>query len=69
MDTKIKFLRLQEVLVRTGLSRSSVYLLINQAKFPAPVKLGRRMSAWVESELDRWLEEKVSARNNSKGGR
>ena len=54
-------LRLPAVLERTGLSRSTVYLMISKDEFPASVSLGERAVGWVESQVDQWLDEKISA--------
>jgi len=54
-------LRLPSVLERTGLSRSTVYLMMSRDEFPATISLGDRAVGWVESEIDQWLEEKISA--------
>jgi len=56
-----RFLRWPEVKDRVGYSRSQVHLLIKQGKFPAPCKLGIRASAWLESSIDHWISERVSA--------
>lgn len=56
-----RFLRWPEVKGRVGYSRSQVHLLIKQGKFPAPCKLGARASAWLESSIDQWISERVSA--------
>ena len=61
-------LRLSEILKRTGLSRSTLYSMISKNEFPSPLKIGARASAWVESEVNRWIDEKISSRNNRKGG-
>lgn len=37
-------LRLPKVIERTGLSRSSIYALITKGMFPAPVRIGERVS-------------------------
>src|SRR5687767_8708503 len=42
-------LRLPEVMARTGLARSTVYLHMKQGNFPAAVRLGDRAVAWRES--------------------
>lgn len=47
-----KFIRLPEVQERTGLSKSSIYLRIQQGIFPPPVKLGLRASGWPEREVE-----------------
>lgn len=57
----ISILRLPEVLSRTGLSRSSIYLRIANGEFPAPVSLGGRAVGWPETEVEEWLAEKVAS--------
>lgn len=56
----ISLLRRREVEQRTGLSRSTIYAWINDNRFPRPVKLGERIVAWRESDIDDWLESRVS---------
>lgn len=55
-DVKPCFLRLEEVLDRVGLSKSSVYDRINKGKFPAQKKLGES-SRWLESEITDWIKD------------
>lgn len=52
-------LRLPQVKVRTGLSRSLIYLFIKEGKFPKQVNLGDRAVGWLESEIDRWIESRI----------
>jgi prophage regulatory protein len=54
-------IRLPVVLERTGLSRSTVYLMISRNEFPASVSLGERAVGWISSEIDAWLEERIEA--------
>ncbi len=42
-------------------SRQHVHRLIRAGTFPAPVKLGPMTNAWLESELDDWLEARIEA--------
>ncbi|MDT8805371.1 helix-turn-helix transcriptional regulator [Vibrio vulnificus] len=58
----IRLIRFREVLAMTGLSRSSVYRFIEANQFPAQVQLGGRAVAWVESEVQEWIQQRVSAR-------
>ncbi|MEN9681257.1 MAG: hypothetical protein RLZZ627_1150 [Pseudomonadota bacterium] len=53
-----RFLRLREVLSLTGRSKTSVY---SDPNFPRPVKLSMRQSAWIESEVKTWMNERVLA--------
>ena len=55
------FLRLPEVKAVTGLSKTSLYALIREKSFPAPVRLGPRAVAWVRSEIRQWAVERVHA--------
>lgn len=62
----ISILRRRDVEVRTGLSRSTIYLRLSEGRFPAPVKLGGRAVGWVESEIQAWLTEQVSNRSGTR---
>ncbi len=47
--------RLAEVRDRTGLSRSEIYRRVSIGTFPAPVKLGRRSTAWDSRKVSAWI--------------
>ena len=51
-------LRVPQVLDRTKLSKTHLYRLIQQGKFPRPHKLSERVSAWDEAAVDFWLAER-----------
>lgn len=53
--------KLSEVKNTTGLSGSTVYRLAKEGKFPKPIKLGERSSGWLSSEIEKWLEERITA--------
>lgn len=55
-----KLMRLPAVIERTGFSRSWIYELINQKQFPQPIKIGSRAVAFVEGEIDEWIEMLIS---------
>lgn len=56
-----RILRLPEVMARTGLSRSTIYLRVSQGTFPKPVSLGARAVGWVEAEIQEWLQRQIEA--------
>lgn len=58
-----RLLKLKTVIENTGLSRSHIYALAQQDLFPKPVKLTERSSAWVESEVQDWIENRIAQRN------
>lgn len=61
LDAVIQFLRLPAVCARTGLSRSQVYRLEAEGRFPGRVKLGLSTSAWIESEIQAWAAARIAA--------
>ncbi len=58
-----RILRLPEVKLRTGLSRSTIYLKVSQNLFPKPMSIGERSVGWLESEIDSWINERAENRN------
>ncbi len=52
MTTTDSFLRLPEVLAIIPVSRATWYDGIKKGRFPAPVKLGPRVSLWRRSEIE-----------------
>lgn len=54
-------IRIGEVCRRTGLSKSQIHRLISNATFPSSVKLGLRAAAWVERDVEKWLQDQISA--------
>jgi predicted DNA-binding transcriptional regulator AlpA len=42
--------------------------LIQAGKFPAPIKLGtgpNSRNAWIEAEIDAWIEQRIAARDGA----
>ncbi|NHB92948.1 helix-turn-helix transcriptional regulator [Photorhabdus cinerea] len=54
------FIRLPEVQRRTGYSKAWIYRLIADDKFPKQVKIGTRSVAFVESEIDGWIDQRIA---------
>lgn len=52
-------LRRPQVEARTGISRSTIYLWMENGDFPRPVKLGTRLVAWRESDITAWLDSRI----------
>ena len=62
---KLSILRRKQVEKRTGLSRSTIYLRIQEGTFPRPINLGVRAVGWLENEIEAWLAARLEIRNNS----
>ena len=53
-------LRLNQVMARTGLSRSSIYQRIKSQQFPAQSPIGARAVAWSESSIEAWIQSRLA---------
>lgn len=51
------FYRLHDVMRICALSRSTIYRRIAEGRFPAPVRLGGRASAWPSEALQTWIND------------
>ena len=68
-----RFIRLPEVLSRTGYGRTSIYRKMEDGSFPRSVKLGgppvgpeafdSRAIAWIEDEVEQWIESRIEERD------
>ncbi|HEY3982491.1 AlpA family transcriptional regulator [Cedecea sp.] len=52
-------IRLPEVQRRTGFSKAWLYRLMSLRRFPSAVKIGVRSIAFVESEVDDWINQRI----------
>lgn len=55
----MKFLKLQQVMDKTTLCRSSIYNLIKAGDFPKNVTVMGQRKAWLESEVEDWMMSKM----------
>jgi predicted DNA-binding transcriptional regulator AlpA len=51
------FYRLRDVVRISALSKSTIYRRIAEGRFPAPVSLGPRASAWPREALQAWIND------------
>lgn len=61
-----RVLRLPEAAAFTGLSRATLWRLLDAGKFPKPIALteGRRPTrGWLLEELDAWIDQRKAARD------
>lgn len=54
-------IRLPEVLRRSALSKTSVYDLMKAGDFPASIPLGGKAVAWLESDVEAWIQGRIAA--------
>lgn len=57
--------RMRDVMRMIGLSKPSIYRMIQQGSFPRSVPLGVAAVGWIRSDVERWIAERVSMRDNA----
>lgn len=57
-----KIIRLKQVCIVTGLSRSSIYRMIAENRFPKSVRLEGKSVGWVEVEVQKWISDRIAER-------
>jgi prophage regulatory protein len=60
----MRLIKLKEVIEKTSLGRSTIYEFMTKGTFPKQVSLGAKSVAWLESEVDDWIMDKVGVRDN-----
>ena len=68
-----RFIRLSEVLSRTGYGRTFIYRKMEDGSFPKSLKLGgppkdpsvfdSRAVAWIEEEVEQWIKSGIEESN------
>lgn len=59
--TNNTLIKLPAVKERTSLSTSEIYRRIEAGTFPAQVKLGAKAVAWLEHEVNDWINQTIEA--------
>ena len=54
-DIPDRILRLNTILDRTGLSRSTLYRKVQAGTFPKQVRIAARCTGWRESAVNDWM--------------
>lgn len=60
-----KIIRIKDVMAITGISKSHIYLLANEKRFPLSIPLvpGGSSRGWVESEVYEWVNQRIAERD------
>ena len=54
-----RLIRLPQVEAITGFKKSTLYQWIKEGNFPKNITVGRRMSAWPESAVHQWVQDRI----------
>jgi prophage regulatory protein len=62
-DRPDRILRWRETCERIGVSRTTLWRMINRGAFPAPIPLSSPAAVgWIEREVEDWLKQRAAAR-------
>ena len=56
----MQFIKIEDVVQMTCLSRTTLYSLIKSGDFPAQIKIGNRISVWHEDTIKIWMNDKIN---------
>ena len=57
----LRLIRRKEVQAKTGLGASSIYAMMQQGTFPKAINISERRVAWIESDIDLWISERIKS--------
>ena len=55
------FLRVPQVLERVGISRAQLYKLVSLGEFPRQIRICQKISVWLSSDVDQWIDRQVQS--------
>jgi prophage regulatory protein len=59
-----RYLRIKDVVAMLSISRSSIYRMVQEGKFPKQIKLTERTAVWKLSAINAWVAERENASSN-----
>ena len=54
-----RFYRLKDVIRVTSLSRSTIYRYMDEGLFPKQIEIAPKIVVWIESDIQKWMSEKI----------
>jgi prophage regulatory protein len=60
-NTPQSLLKLKDVVQLTGLSRSTIYNLLAENKFPKRIQITKQRIAFLSIDVDKWISETAKA--------
>lgn len=61
MESSESLMRLHDVEAKTALRKSKIYQMVKEGSFPAPIALTTKSKAWIGSEVNGWVRDKIAA--------
>ena len=61
LQKSVYIIRLRQTIEKTGLSRSTIYNLINAGTVVPKIQISTRAIGFLESDVDAWIEARIVA--------
>ena len=65
LNDALRIMRVKQIKAQTGLPNSTIYDHINKGLFTHPIKLGERISGWLESEVTAIMGARISGKSEA----
>jgi prophage regulatory protein len=62
-SNEVRLWPLVEVMARTSRRKSAIYADISAGRFPRPVPVGAHRRAWISTEIEQWIAERIAERD------
>ena len=66
MSDHDRLLRRPDVEQRCGVTRSTIYRLMDEERFPRPIHVGPKAVRWLESDIDAWMASRPRAEGRTR---
>jgi len=60
----MRILRIKEVIKKTSIGRTKLYEMMESGDFPGSIKLGAKSVGWVDTEVEEWIQSRITERDN-----
>jgi prophage regulatory protein len=64
-----RFLKIDDVMARLGVSRSTIWRLTQSGDFPRPVAISPGRKGWLKSQVDAWIASRLRVEHRTLSGR
>jgi len=60
MNRVLKLIRIDDVVQKTTLAKSTIWLKVSKGEFPKPIKLSPGITTWKEADIDAWIDSHIN---------
>jgi prophage regulatory protein len=57
----MRYIRFKELRKRVPLGRTTIWRMMQEGRFPQSRRIGKAATAWLESEVEEWIQKRACA--------